>query len=179
MQIIKQFGWVYYVGETADQLDEHKCGKWMYFFGDVEFAEKICKAAVENGVVAESKHSDAPEGVCCFYSNGDDVEAHKRTIQFFLENNLIRKTKAGKLYNISFKFDDQTRAGEYGELFQSEIKLDRFLDLPHQRFILAAFRPQDLLFHDGNVDHMGQSCRQAESGRDHQRRIRPLALPLP
>ena len=53
MQIIKQFGWVYYVGETADQLDEHKCGKWMYFFGDVEFAEKICKAAVENGVVAE------------------------------------------------------------------------------------------------------------------------------
>lgn len=31
MQIIKQFGWVYYVGETADQLDEHKCGKWMYF----------------------------------------------------------------------------------------------------------------------------------------------------
>ena len=63
MQIIKQFGWVYYVGETADQLDEHKCGKWMYFFGDVEFAEKICKAAVENGVEAESKHSDAPEGV--------------------------------------------------------------------------------------------------------------------
>ena len=52
MQIIRQFGWVYYVGETADQLDEHKCGKWMYFFGDVEFAEKICKAAVENGVVA-------------------------------------------------------------------------------------------------------------------------------
>ena len=40
MQIIRQFGWVYYVGETADQLDEHKCGKWMYFFGDVEFAEK-------------------------------------------------------------------------------------------------------------------------------------------
>lgn len=68
MQIIRQFGWVYYVGETADQLDEHKCGKWMYFFGDVEFAKKICKAAVENGVVAESKHSDAPEGVCCFYS---------------------------------------------------------------------------------------------------------------
>ena len=29
-----------------------------------------------------------------------------------------------------------------------------FLDRTHQRFILAAFRPQDLLFHDGNVDHM-------------------------
>ncbi len=53
----------------------------------------------------------------------------KRTIQFFLDYDLIRRNKAGKLYNISFKFDDQTRAGEYGELFQSDIKLERFLDL--------------------------------------------------
>ena len=36
-------------------------------------------------------------------------------IQFFLDNDLIRKKKDGGLYNISFKFDTQTRAGEYGE----------------------------------------------------------------
>ncbi|MBP5754695.1 MAG: hypothetical protein J6W93_02500 [Clostridia bacterium] len=129
MQIIREFGWVYYIGKGADALDDHKCGKWMYFFDDVKFAAKICKEAVERGVVAESKHSDDSRGVCCFYSNGDDLEAHKRTIQFFLEHDLIRKTKAGKLYNISFKYDDQTRAGEYGESFQAEIKLDDFLDL--------------------------------------------------
>ena len=29
-----------------------------------------------------------------------------------------------------------------------------------------------------NAFRMGCDCRQAESGRDHQRRIRPLALPL-
>ncbi|MBR3142626.1 MAG: hypothetical protein IKF09_05655 [Clostridiales bacterium] len=129
MKIIRKFGWVYYVGEEADKLDQHKCGKWMYFFGDKKFAAKICKEAVENGIVAESKHSDASEGVCCFYLNGDDIEAHKQTIKYFLDNDLIRKTKTGKLYNISFKFDDQTKAGEYGELFQSDIKLDCFIDL--------------------------------------------------
>ena len=30
-----------------------------------------------------------------------------------LENGLIRKTKTGKLYNISFKYDSETYAGKY------------------------------------------------------------------
>lgn len=129
MKIVRQYGWVYYIGETADQLEEHKCGKWMYFFSDVDFAAIICREAVEKEIVSESKHSDASEGVCCFYLNGDDLDTHKRTIQFFLDHDLIRRTKAGKLYNISFKYDDQTRAGEYGQQFDAEIKLDQFLDL--------------------------------------------------
>lgn len=129
MEIIRKFGWVFYVTHEAGLLDKHKCGKWMYFFGDADFAAKICKKAVETEVVAEAKHSDDSKGVCCFYLNGDDMEAHKRTIRFFLEHDLIRKTKKGKLYNISFKYDDQTRAGEYGDEFQAEIKLENFLDL--------------------------------------------------
>ena len=129
MQVVRQFGWVYYVGETANNLERHKCGKWMYFFSDIEFAQKICQEAVETGIVAEAKHSDASEGVCCFYSNCDDFESHKKTIQFFIQNDLIRRTKNGKYYNISFKLDDQTRAGEYGDLFHSDIKLEHFIDL--------------------------------------------------
>lgn len=39
-------------------------------------------------------------------------------------------------------------------LFTHTDLLYRFLERTHQRFILAAFRPQDLLFHDGNVHHM-------------------------
>ena len=39
------------------------------------------------------------------------------------------KTKTGRLYNISFKFDDQTRAGEYGADFKGAIKLAQFIDL--------------------------------------------------
>ncbi len=47
-------------------------------------------------------------GVICFYLNGDDMDNHRSVIQFVLDHALIQKTKAGKLYNISFKFDDQT-----------------------------------------------------------------------
>lgn len=129
MKVIRQFGWVYYLSDYGAQLDEHKCGKWMYYFGDVGFAAKVCQEAVENDIVAEAKHSDSPEGVCCFYLNGDDLPAHKRIIQFFLEKSLIQRTKTGRLYNISFKYDDQTRAGQYGKLYYPEIKLDQFIDL--------------------------------------------------
>lgn len=121
--------WVFYLGQNADSLKEETCGKWMYFFDDAEKAAKLCKEAVENGIVAEAKHSDASSGVCCFYSNGDDMEAHRRTIQFFLDHQLIRKKGDGTLYNISFKYDRQTHAGEYGEDFHPEISLNLFVDL--------------------------------------------------
>lgn len=101
----------------------------MYFFGDVEIAKSLCIKAVETEIVKEAKHSDAGDGACCFYLNGDDLEGHKKVIKFFIDNNLIRKTKAGKLYSISFKFDDQTRAGEYGADFKGEIKLEQFINL--------------------------------------------------
>lgn len=130
MRVVINPAWVFYVNEeAAAEFDENKVGKWMYFFGDREYAERICKQAVEDGVVAESKHSNASEGVCCFYLNCDDMEAHKRTINYFIENGLIRKTKAGKLYNISFKFDRQTLDGQYGSDFHSEIKLANFVNL--------------------------------------------------
>lgn len=47
-----------------------------------------------------------------------------------LDNGLIRKTKSGKLYSISFKYDSQTYAGKYkGCGFTGEIKLADFVDL--------------------------------------------------
>jgi len=122
-------GWVFYLGPDHESLEETKCGKWMYFFGDEEFADEMCRKAIEEGVCPEAKHSDASEGVCCFYINGDDIPAHRRVIEFFLNNNLIRVTKTGKLYNISFKYDEQTSAGEYGGDFKAEIKLEQFIDL--------------------------------------------------
>ena len=144
VKIIYSGGWVFYVGEAAASLGD-KCGKWMYFFNDRSFAEKICRQAVEQGVVAESKHSDADNGVCCFYINGDDAAAHQQLLQFFLDNDLIRKKKDGGLYNISFKFDTQTRAGEYGEEFDSHIKLDQFVDLNTGKMLEhSTFQPEDL-----------------------------------
>ena len=70
MKIINFGGWVFYVSEEAKNLDKHKCGKWMYFFDDEEFVAKICKDAVELGIVAESKHSDDATGGTCKVGGG-------------------------------------------------------------------------------------------------------------
>ncbi len=41
------------------------------FFKDKESVVGLCKAAVEQGIVLEAKHSDAPDGVSCFYLIGN------------------------------------------------------------------------------------------------------------
>ena len=137
MDIITNRFWIYYVNmEKKKKFDVHKVGKWMYFFNDMEFASKICTLAVESDVVAEAKHNNAASGVCCFYLNCDDESAHRKIISFLLNNDLIKRTKEGKLYNISFKFNDQTRAGKYGAEFKSDIKLSNFIDLETEAFII-------------------------------------------
>ena len=135
MNVVRQNGWVFYIGNDIE-LDSEKVGKWMYFFNDRKLVERICKEAIEQGIVVESKHSDDDEGVACFYLNCDDLEGHKKVITYFLENNLIRKTKAGRLYNISFKRDEQTSLLEYGSGFVSEIKLEKFVDLATGKWII-------------------------------------------
>lgn len=128
MEIINLGGWIFYINGEPN-FDNNKVGKWMYFFDDKDYVSKICKNAVENSIVEEAKHSDDETGVACFYLECDDMVAHKRVISYFLENNLIQKTKKGRLYNISFKLDKQTLAGEYGKNFHSDIKLENFIDL--------------------------------------------------
>ena len=134
MQVIQLGGWVFYLSSAYKEIDRDKCGKWMYFFGDRERAEKICKSAINQGVVSECKHTDGETGVACFYLNGDDIKGHKKVIQFFIDNDLIRRTKSGKLYNISFKYDSHTGNGEYGKDFIAEIKLDKFIDLNTEKW---------------------------------------------
>ena len=132
MKIIDVLGWRHFVSDDT-ALDNDKVGKWMYFFRGLEgqqFAEEMCRKAVKDGVVAAAKRGDNPaDGVACFYLNCDDEAAHKRIISFLIEHNMIRRTKAGKLYDISFKLDQQTLAGEYGEDFQPVIKLSTFINL--------------------------------------------------
>lgn len=128
MKIIENLIWVYYVADDY-KFNSNKVGKWMYFYDNKEFVSKICKSAVELGIVKESKHNNDEKGVSCFYLDVDDTEGHKRVIKYFLENNLISKTKTGRLYNISFKLDEQTRACEYGEDFKATLKLADFIDL--------------------------------------------------
>lgn len=76
------------------------------------------------------------QGVCCFYLNGNDREGHKKILSYMLDNGLVRKTKSGKLYNISFKYDTETYAGKYkGSGFSGKIKLADFVNLETGEFI--------------------------------------------
>lgn len=134
--------WSYYINRPeADKLVDRKCGKWMHFFRDIGFADGICKEAILSGICAECKHtskavlSARKTGVICFYLNGDDIKAHRRVIRFMLDHDLIPKTKTGRLYNNGFKYDDQTRAGKYGDDFVSQIKLADFVDLETGSFL--------------------------------------------
>ena len=106
----------------------------MYFFDNQEYAKDICKKAIAEKVCYECKCTDMestgqPTGVLCFYLNCDDIDNHKRVIDFMIKNDLIKKTKTGRYYNNSFKLDNQTRAGEYGADFEGTIKLEKFIDL--------------------------------------------------
>lgn len=134
--------WDWYSSEEYKGVDDNKCGKWMHFFetSDLEVIADICRKAVETNVTLHCKHNNkigcemnpynpGKGGVACFYMECDDIESHKKIITYFLENNLIKRTKAGKLYNISFKLDNQTRAGDYGDKYSAAITLNKFVDL--------------------------------------------------
>lgn len=138
MHIVKQRGYVYYYEDTS-YLRKYLIGKWMYFFNDKEFVSTICKKAVSEEIVVESKHSDLDEGVACFYININDFDAHKRVLNFFLNNRLIRHTKKETLYNISFKLDSETHSGQYKHLhnFDPSLKLESFIDLQTKQWILS------------------------------------------
>lgn len=145
--IVKSGGWIYYYGD-CNSLSKFKCGKWMYFFSDRSFVSDLCFRAVNEQVVIESKHTDAEDGVACFYLNVDDINAHKRVLNFFLENKLIRiSNKTGKYYNISFKRDTDTHTGHYAVRgnYHSEIKLDRFIDLKTGQWIMNEYELKKLL----------------------------------
>lgn len=135
MDIVPINGWVFYINEGT-KFDDAKVGKWMYFFKDSGFVSDLCIEAVERGIVNEAKHSDQDDGVACFYLNCDDTEGHKRVISYFLEKNIVQKTRSGKLYNISFKLDAQTLAGEYGDDFKSKITLSDFINLDTKEWLV-------------------------------------------
>ena len=143
MKKLQLGGWFWFFSDEESKLEKDKCGKWMHFFKEdaQDFAISICEKAIEEGACCECKCTDYEfmknhntnnhydSGVICFYLNGDDKENHKRVIDFMLKYDLIRKTKTGRLYNDSFKFDSQTRAHEYGADFQGKLKLEQFIDL--------------------------------------------------
>ncbi len=140
MEIYEDETWRFFYMDKGIDLEPDKVGKWMYFYSGPdgrEFAEERCIEAVENGIVKQAKVSKTNiKGVACFYLEYDDEDGHEAIIEYLLDYDMVRKTKTGRLYNISFKRDDQTRAGEYGENYKSDIKLENFVDLDTGRWVV-------------------------------------------
>ena len=90
MKIIENPFWVFYLSEPKPDFDNDKVGKWMYFFDDKAFVSEICKKAIEDGGVAEEKHSNKNDGVISFKLDqqtladqyGEDFKAEIKLEQF-------------------------------------------------------------------------------------------------
>ena len=149
--------WFRFKQKKAKRMNQEKCGKWMYhYFYNIDFNNledvskkeneindflyKICTGIIEQGWCVSCKYRSIrtnleKSGVICFYTEIDNVEENKHIIQYMIDNDLIKKTKTGKYYNISFKLDSQTNVGEYGKNFKAKVKLSDYIDLKTGQFI--------------------------------------------
>ena len=98
MIVKENIAWVFYISENAS-FDYDKVGKWMYFFkssDDIEHINELCSNAVEQGIIAEAKHTNpdsfglnphgsADSGVYCVYLNCDGIERHKKILHISLK----------------------------------------------------------------------------------------------
>lgn len=135
--------WRYFINNEFTDIERKYVGKWMYFF---DFKDRnryvtLVKDAVASGSVRmaklsfnESSPRNPKQGVICFYVDGRDIVAQKRCLQFMLTHDLISHKQNGDLYNISFKFDNQTLAGQYGSDFKASLKLADIMDLHTETF---------------------------------------------
>ncbi|MFC7784246.1 hypothetical protein ACFQWC_07065 [Rossellomorea sp. GCM10028870] len=120
--------------------DTDNVGKFTTFTNEIteDLQGKIVKA-VHEGSAKLVKHSDptidksmyrgAGQGEAVIWYSTDKKEDLTKLVEYLIENNLIQKTKTGKLYNISFKYDTQTRNNEYGDNFVAQIKLADLVNL--------------------------------------------------
>lgn len=130
MKIFQSDKWVYYSVDNFVAFDNDNFGKWMFFFDNVTYAEQICRLAVQSGVCKRAKHANDAGGICGFYTNADDIATHETILRFMLSNNLIRKTKSGKYFDISFKYEEENP----DNTARTPLKLSDFVDLESGQF---------------------------------------------
>lgn len=129
MKITSTEKWVYYTADNYYGFDPKKVGKWMYFYYDVNQADAYCRRAVDNCITNRAKHSNATSGICGFYVDIGDNDGHRRVIKFLLDNDLVRRTASGRLFDIAFKYEVSDYFGDFGEATLPKLKLSDFVDL--------------------------------------------------
>ncbi|MGD6874212.1 hypothetical protein ACQCU1_18785 [Sutcliffiella horikoshii] len=137
-------GWCYY-GINTDQnpafKDTDNVGKFMTFGKGIlsNETQELIINAINQGITPLIKHTDmstinfnpqSKDGtwVIVWYSN-DEEKNLKGLAKFLINHRLVAKTKSGRYYNISFKYDKQTQNGEYGQQFKPSISLKDLMNL--------------------------------------------------
>lgn len=125
--------------KKEDKPIEYKVkGKWLLFFNDFDFADRICQQSVDEGVVLEANHSiEGKYGVCRFFIEAKDLKQHKKILRFLINNDYIPRTKKeNDLYDIAFKLQLQTDNLEYIDSgFMSLLNLHDLVDLQTGEFL--------------------------------------------
>lgn len=141
VEVDQSMYWIYaYIAgcDLEAALPDSTCGKWMHVFdtGEEDFAREMIELSISEGVCYEAKMSSPYSmslhqgtGVICFYIDGSKPAQHEKLLQFMLDHDLFPEDDNGKLSNEPFKFDWQTREGQYDDDFVPEITLSDFVDL--------------------------------------------------
>lgn len=133
METIELGRWLFYCHQKLMYIPY--CGRWMYTFHDRTTAARICGDIVERHIAVEAKHSNGDTGICCFYIDGRDLDAHKRVIGYMMAHGLINKTPDGSITNTQFKFDEQARIEQDKQGVNTVIRISDFVDLKTGLFL--------------------------------------------
>lgn len=126
---------------VARQHDFHQYDGFWQIYAQNEFTEELVQYlvdAIEHGTLDSGRVDTSYQRestVCLLHCNSKDHEAMRTLLKYMIETNKVPKTKAGKLYNISYKFNAQSQAGLTGDKFVALIKLEDFVDLHTGEFL--------------------------------------------
>ncbi len=140
MKIKEYTGWTFYYGDCVQGFGSDNPGRWCYYFTNQQYADLLCRAAVDSDVATMCKCENKSKGSVYFYVHTHNMAEQKRFLEFFIGNNLVQKTKKGNLFNVSFKSDKNPFTSGHGFTKEGSItvvaKLDSFIDLSTGEWLL-------------------------------------------
>ena len=118
--------WIYFIGNK--DMIEKESGKWIlhnHYFDDAITILHILSTMGYNCKCATVGIMQDMTVPMIIYCEPDDI----KIVNIMVKLDLIQKTKSGKLFNIAYKFNDQTRSGEYGNSFTAKVTLSDYVNL--------------------------------------------------
>lgn len=126
---------------ASGRSEPASCGKWLVSTETEGDADRLCMEAAGLECVAETKrttamhpwHTDDNDWLCCIYTDAEDEDKIKKALGFLIKNGWVRRKRDGTLWNIAYKTDEQTRAGEYEGAYRESAQRRKLYDYADAR----------------------------------------------